>query len=281
MATSRLTRKLCSSLLLPSCSKRCERAYGAAAAMAMQDYEYWELPLPLLQDTHAQRTGRGPQWIFLGSPGVGKATYASRLAKILNVPHISMGSLLRKEASLPTALAKELASIIKQGMLVPDDVIFTILSKRLEQKVEFEGSGFIFDGFPRTINQAEILDQVAEIDLVVNMKLREGVFARYRDRCLCLECGCSLESQKEKMHCCPRCKAIAPLDTVLPGPVNILRDRQQLYTSQCKPVEHYYRKQGKLLDFEVAGGIPQTWPRLLSALRIEDSDAGLQQQLPM
>ncbi|KAI5067987.1 hypothetical protein GOP47_0016332 [Adiantum capillus-veneris] len=280
MATSRQMRKFCSSLLLPRCIKRCERAY-AAAAMAVQDFDYWELPLPVLHDTHAQRTGRGPQWIFLGSPGVGKATYASRLAKLLNVPHISMGSLLRKEASLPTSFAKELASIMRQGMLVPDDAVFSILSKRLEQKIEFEGSGFIFDGFPRTINQAEILDQVAEVDLVVNMKLREGVLARHRDRCHCLECGCSLETQKENTCCCPKCKAIAPLDTVIQGQVNILRERQQLYTSQCKPVEHFYRKQGKLLDFEVAGGIPQTWPRLLSALRIEDSEAILQQQLPM
>lgn len=273
--------KMLCSLLLPSYSKHCARAYSAAAAMAVQDFDYWELPLPVLQDTNAQRTGRGPQWIFLGSPGVGKATYASRLAKLLNVPHISMGSLLRKEASLPTAFAKELASIIRQGMLVPDDVIFSILSKRLEQKIEFEGSGFIFDGFPRTINQAEILDQVADVDLVVNMKLREGVLARHMDSCCCSECGCSLDNEQENSQCCPKCKAIAPLDPPVLGRANLLRDRQRLYTSQCKPVEHYYRKQGKLLDFEVAGGIPQTWPRLLSALRLEDSEAILQQQLPM
>lgn len=249
--------------------------------MAVQDYEYWELPLPVLQDTHGQRTGRGLQWVFLGTPGVGKTTYASRLAKLLNVPHISMGNLLRKEASMSTAFSKELASLMRQGMLVPDDLIFSILSKRLEQKIEFEGAGFIFDGFPRTINQAEVLDQVAEIDLVVNMKLREDIRTRHMDRCSCTECGCDLDRKQTKSQCCPKCKAIAPSDAAMVGQVNLLRDRQRMYSSQCKPVEHYYRKQGRLLDFEVVGGIPQTWPRLLSALRLEDNEAILQQQLPM
>eukprot|EP00250_Pteridium_aquilinum_P024531 c29211_g1_i1 orf=459-1301(+) len=280
MVASHQMRKLFSSLL-PHCTKRSDRAYSAAVAMAVQDFEYWELPLPMLQDTHGQRTGRGPQWIFLGSPGVGKTTYASRLAKLLNVPHISMGTLLRKEASMSTAFSKELASLMRQGMLVSDDLIFSILSKRLEQKIEFEESGFIFDGFPRTISQAEVLDQVAEIDLVVNMKLREDALARHMHRCSCTECGCSLDSKQTNVQCCPKCKSIAPLDPAMAGRVNLLRDRQQIYASQCKPVEHYYRKQGKLLDFEVVGGIPQTWPRLLSALQLEDTEAILQQQLPM
>lgn len=266
-----------SSSLLHSTTKRSERTFSAAAAMAVNDDEYWELPLPVMQDTHGQRSGRGPQWVFLGSPGVGKATYASRLAKLLNVPHISMGNLLRKEASM----SKELCSLMRQGILVPDDLIFSILSKRLEQKIEFEGAGFIFDGFPRTTNQAEVLDQVAEIDLVVNMKFREDLRARHLDRSSCTECGCNLDRQQRYSHCCPKCKAIAPSDAAVVGQVNILRDRQRMYSSQCKPIEHYYRKQGRLLDFEVVGGIPQTWPRLLSALRLEDNETILQQQLPM
>lgn len=76
--------------------------------MAMPDLDdYWELPLPVLQNTHGQRAARGPQMIFLGSPGAEKAAYASRLAKLLNVPHISMGHLLRKEASTPSAYSKQ------------------------------------------------------------------------------------------------------------------------------------------------------------------------------
>lgn len=273
-------RKLFSSLL-PSSTKRSERAYSAAAAMALQDCEYWELPLPVMHDTHGQRTGRGPQWIFLGSPGVGKATYASRLAKLLNVPHISMGNLLQKEVSMSTAFSKELVSLMRHGMLVPDELIFSILSKRLEQKIEFEGAGFIFDGFPRTINQAEVLDQVADIDLVINMKLRD-VSARCVDRCYCTECGCDLDREQGKdSECCPNCKSIAPLDGGLGHQVKLLRERQRMYTSQCKPVEHYYRKHGRLLDIEVVGGIPQTWPRLLLALRLKDNEAVLQCQLPM
>ena len=90
------------------------RNYSSAMAMSLSymedesDFKSWELPLPILQDmTSGQKTGRGPQWVFLGSPGVGKSTYATRLAKILNVPHISMGSLLHKEASKSTTFGME------------------------------------------------------------------------------------------------------------------------------------------------------------------------------
>jgi adenylate kinase len=89
-----------------------ERSYSAAAMALCVEEEAelgsWELPLPVLQDvTSGQKTGRGPQWVFLGSPGVGKSTYAARLAKLLNVPHISMGSLLHNEASKSTTFGKE------------------------------------------------------------------------------------------------------------------------------------------------------------------------------
>ncbi|KAH7427575.1 hypothetical protein KP509_10G050100 [Ceratopteris richardii] len=275
MTALRHTRKLCSTLLSNG-KQQFQKAYSSAAAMRVQDFDYWELPLPVLQDTHGQKTGRGPQWIFLGSRGVKKATYAGRLAKLLNVPHISMGSLLREEALLSTPLSKEIGSMIRQGMLVPDDVIFSILSKSLEQKIEFEESGFVLDGFPRNIHQAEILDQVAEIDLVVNMKLRDGVIARHIDRSISSECGCPVDTKQVESQCCPKLKAVATIDSTM-SRTSILR-RQQLLSSQ--PVEQYYRKQGKLLDFEVSGGIVQTWPRLLSALRLEDSETAMQ-ELPV
>ncbi|KAH7292121.1 hypothetical protein KP509_29G052600 [Ceratopteris richardii] len=278
MAAFRQVRKLCSPLLSGSI-KQCERAFSAAA-VAMQDFEYWELPLPVLQDTHGQSTGRGPQWVFLGTSGVKKSSYAGRLAKLLDVPHISMGSLLRKEASLDNPLAKELANMMNQGMLIPDEVVFSVLSKRLEQKIELEGSGFILDGFPRTINQAEVLDQVAEIDLVVNMKLRNTMLARQMDRDGCSECECSLDANQTKTGHCPKCTVIGSFDVTMASiHENLVRERQQLQLSQ--PVEHYYRRQGKLLEFEVMGGIQRTWPRLLSVLQLRDNEVIMQQELPM
>ena len=96
------------------CKRSTDRNYSSAMAMSFSymedesDIKSWELPLPVLHDmTSGQRTGRGPQWVFLGSPGVGKSTYATRLAKILNVPHISMGNLLHKEASKSTTFGME------------------------------------------------------------------------------------------------------------------------------------------------------------------------------
>ncbi|PIA38728.1 hypothetical protein AQUCO_02700141v1 [Aquilegia coerulea] len=133
---------------------------------------------------------RNVQWIFLGSPGVGKGTYASRLSKLLDVPHIATGDLVREELSSSGPLSQQLKEIVNQGKLVSDEIIISLLSKRLEAGDAKGESGFILDGFPRTIKQAEILEGVTDIDLVVNLKLREDVLV---EKCLgrrvCSECN--------------------------------------------------------------------------------------------
>uniref|UniRef100_A0A7N0U8D3 adenylate kinase n=1 Tax=Kalanchoe fedtschenkoi TaxID=63787 RepID=A0A7N0U8D3_KALFE len=117
------------------------------------------------------------QWVFLRCPVVGRETYASRLSKLLGVPHIATGDLVREELSSSKALASTLAEIVNQGKPVSDELIIKLLSKRLELGEATGESGFILDGFPRTINQAEILDEVTDIDLVVNLKLGEATSA--------------------------------------------------------------------------------------------------------
>eukprot|EP00268_Persea_americana_P026884 TRINITY_DN2642_c0_g2_i3.p1 TRINITY_DN2642_c0_g2~~TRINITY_DN2642_c0_g2_i3.p1 ORF type:complete len:174 (+),score=22.88 TRINITY_DN2642_c0_g2_i3:255-776(+) len=97
---------------------------------------------------------RTVQWVFLGSPGVGKGTYASRLSHLLGVPHIATGDLIREELSTTGPLSLQLAEIVNQGKLVSDEIIISLLSKRLESGGAKGESGFILDGFPRTIRQA-------------------------------------------------------------------------------------------------------------------------------
>ncbi|MBA0629547.1 hypothetical protein Godav_024087, partial [Gossypium davidsonii] len=98
--------------------------------------------------------GRNVQWVFLGCPGVGKGTYASRLSNLLGVPHIATGDLVRDELASSGPLSSQLKEIVTQGKLVSDEIIIDLLSKRLEAGEAKGESGFILDGFPRTVRQA-------------------------------------------------------------------------------------------------------------------------------
>ncbi|KAH6788176.1 P-loop containing nucleoside triphosphate hydrolases superfamily protein [Perilla frutescens var. hirtella] len=146
------------------------RGYGSAAALQL-DYYPWS-------ESESESDGwetprRGVQWVILGDPLVRRHVYAHRLADLLGVPHISMGSLVRQELNPNSLLYKKIGSAVNEGKLVPEDVIFGLLSKRLEEGYCRGETGFILDGIPRTTIQAEILDQIADIDLVLNLKKTE------------------------------------------------------------------------------------------------------------
>ncbi|XP_042461370.1 probable adenylate kinase 1, chloroplastic isoform X1 [Zingiber officinale] len=225
------------------------------------------------------------QWVFLGCPGVGKGTYASRLSRLLGVPHIATGDLVRDELASSGPLSKQLAEIVNQGHLVSDEIIINLLSKRLEDGGNKGESGFILDGFPRTTRQAEILEGVAEIDLVVNLKLREdALFAKCLGRRICSQCrgnfniasvdikgehgrpGITMAPLLPPEHCMS--KLIARADDT----EEVVKERLRVYYEMSKPVEEFYRKRGKLIDFDLPGGIPESWPMLLQALDIDDHD---------
>ncbi|CAM6073608.1 unnamed protein product, partial [Sphagnum tenellum] len=231
----------------------------------------------------SERGGRGVQWVFLGCPGVGKGTYASRLAKLLQVPHIAMGDLVRQELSQTSSMAKQLATLMSQGQLLPDDIIIRLLSKRLENNMASNQSGFILDGFPRTVHQAEMLEEVADIDLVVNLKLREdALIAKCLGRRICSQCGGNFNLARlemEESNSAPRIfmppllpppSCASKMTTRADDTEEVVRTRLRIYYEESKPVEDFYRGYGKLLDFEVSGGIPETWPRLLAALNVDE-----------
>jgi adenylate kinase len=130
------------------------------------------------------------QWVFLGMPGVGKGTYASRVASLMNVPHISAGDLVREELRKGTAYAQEMKEVIQAGQLLPDSLILDLIKQRLVQGQHMQERGFILDGFPRTPLQAAALEDIAEITLALNLRLREDVLV---EKCLgrrtCAQCG--------------------------------------------------------------------------------------------
>eukprot|EP01018_Ginkgo_biloba_P032921 Gb_21263 [translate_table: standard] len=271
------------------------RRYGAAAAAARldDDYEHWEYSYPLAlpaEEADGHMVGRGVQWVFIGSPGVEKNTYASRLAKLLNVPHISMGNLVRQELRVQSSLSKQLSTAVSQGKLLPDNIIFNLLSKRLEHGVCLGETGFILDGFPRTRIQAEILDHVADIDLAINLKCREDVLIkRCLGRRICIQCGKNFNvahidvkgaNAGSRIHMPPVLPPSACLGKLVASANDmeeVLKEKLRIYSEQSKLVEDHYCKQRKLLNFEVPGGIRETWPGLLAALNLEDTDNTSQQ----
>lgn len=235
--------------------------------------------------TRSDPAHRGVQWVFLGCPGVGKGTYASRLTHLLGVPHISTGDLVREELSSSGPLGQQLAEIVNQGKLVSDEIIINLLSKRLQSGEAKGESGFILDGFPRTIKQAEILEEVIDIDLVVNLKLREDILVeKCLGRRMCSECGGNFNIASINIKgdngkpgismapLLPPAHCMSKLITRADDTEEVVKERLRVYNDMSLPVEEYYRSRGKLMEFDLPGGIPESWPKLLQALNLDEDD---------
>eukprot|EP00898_Chlorokybus_atmophyticus_P004708 jgi/Chlat1/5238/Chrsp33S05082 len=213
-------------------------------------------------------------WVFLGPPGVGKGTYASRLAKMLDVPHISAGDLVRAEIYKGTALARQMAATTSAGQLLPDSLVLDLLRRRLDAGYAAGEQGFILDGFPRTYNQAKLLSDVADISRVINLRLREDILVmKCTGRRICSECGgnfnvANIDLPGIKMPPLPAptgCEG--KLLTRADDTEAVVRQRLAVHRRESAPVEAYYRKAGLLMDFDITGGIPETLPRLLEAIQ--------------
>src|SRR3989338_1947961 len=126
--------------------------------------------------------------VVLGSPGVGKGTYTQDLVKIYNLVHVSSGDLFRANIKNNTKLGKRAKAYVDKGELVPDEITIGMVQDRL---AEIAGSpGFIIDGFPRTVPQAEALSKITDLDLVINFKADDKVIvARLGGRIICRKCG--------------------------------------------------------------------------------------------
>ena len=128
------------------------------------------------------------RFVIFGPPGVGKGTYSERLSKRYGVPHIATGDILRDEIERKTELGEKVRLCVERGSLVPDGVVNEIVRKRMAQP-NCKG-GFILDGYPRTVAQAEALDEMAPIDVVINLRVPEPIIMkRLSARRTCARCG--------------------------------------------------------------------------------------------
>lgn len=186
--------------------------------------------------------------VFLGPPGAGKGTQAVRVSEELNVPHISTGDIFRKEIREKTPLGVEAKSYIDAGGLVPDSVTIGMVKNRLAE--DDCKNGFLLDGFPRTIAQAEALDSFAKPDKVIDIAVAdEKLMARLTGRRVCTKCAGTFHiSNLGSSEVCPVCGA-ALYQRVDDKPETI-KSRLDAYHAQTAPLIGYYTEAGTLREVD-------------------------------
>ncbi len=179
--------------------------------------------------------------IIFGAPGSGKGTYASRLQTKLNVDTIAMGDIFREIMKDDTPLGKKVKGYVEKGQLVPDDVVVEVLKQRLAKSGKW---GNIFDGYPRTIDQAKTLDAIAKIDAVILLQVPESIIVeRLSTRRICRNCGAvyNVRYLKPKVDMiCDRCGG--ELYQRTDDTPEVIKERIKVYEKQTQPIMEYYRR---------------------------------------
>lgn len=205
--------------------------------------------------------------ILLGAPGAGKGTQAEVISSKLSVPAVSTGNIIREALANGTEMGLKAKSFIDAGKLVPDDVVIGIIKERLAK--DDCANGFILDGFPRTIPQAEALDAMGvTIDRVISIEVAdENIVRRMSGRRVCKACGSSYHLEYKKPAVDGVCNACGGElvqrkddhpDTVL--------DRLHVYHEQTEPLKDYYEKKGILRIVEGQEEVADTTALTLKAL---------------
>lgn len=202
--------------------------------------------------------------IFLGPPGAGKGTQAVRVCERLGIPQISTGDILRRaiKNETPTGLAAK--SYIDKGQLVPDSVVIDIVRERLEHE-DCRG-GYLLDGFPRTVAQAEALETFARIDAVIDIEVSdEKLVERLSGRRVCLSCGGTYHvSRLNGSMTCEKCgneliqRDDDKAETVL--------SRLTVYHAQTEPLIDFYTQRGLLKRVDGAQPMDDCFAAILAAL---------------
>lgn len=203
--------------------------------------------------------------IFLGPPGAGKGTQAQRICAALNIPQISTGDILRRAMKEGTETGLKAKSYIDAGQLVPDEVIIDIVKERLA--MEDCRGGYILDGFPRTVPQAEALDTFAKIDSVIELAVDDQVLVnRLSGRRVCVKCGATYHlSMLNGATTCAACgeELIQRNDDKAETVLN----RLKVYHDQTAPLIGYYEKKGLLRKVDGDQGVDSTFQAIMKALK--------------
>lgn len=209
--------------------------------------------------------------ILLGPPGAGKGTQAARIVDAYGVPHISTGDILRANVREGTALGAEAKRFMDAGDLVPDGVIIGMVGDRLSQADA--AGGFLFDGFPRTVPQAEALDELladrdAPLDVVLELVVdHDEVVRRLTGRRTCGDCGRIYQVESEPPAVEGVCDACGgTLGQRDDDREDVVRNRLEVYREQTEPLVVFYEQRGQLRRIEAVGSVEQVTARALQTL---------------
>ena len=217
---------------------------------------------------------QGARLIILGRQGAGKGTQCVRLSNHYVVPHISTGDMLRTAVKEGTELGRMAGEIMNAGGLVPDGIMVGIVEERLDRP-DARARGFILDGFPRTVGQAEALGELLRdrpLDLVVDLDVpREMVLERISSRRVCRDCGANYSAAKGEagQRICDRCGGdVVQRDDDTPDAVN---KRLDIYDTQTSPLIAFYNARGLLAVVNGVGHPDHVLERLVSAIDVARS----------
>ena len=204
--------------------------------------------------------------VLLGPPGAGKGTVAALLKKALAVPHISTGDIFRSNIKNGTELGKKVEGILASGGLVPDDVTVSMVKNRLAESDTADG--YILDGFPRTLGQADALSGFAKLDAVLNFVLAdEEIIRRLSGRRLCKSTG-------RIYHITSNPPKVEGIDDETGEPLiqrdddkpEAIKHRLEVYAESTEPLIAYYREKGLLIDIDSAPSPETVLASILKAL---------------
>jgi adenylate kinase len=188
--------------------------------------------------------------VILGPPGVGKGTYTEILSEKYGIPKISVGDLFRKAINDETELGKKIKDYVSSGDLVPDETVIELVKNRLQEN-DCRG-GFLLDGYPRTVTQAEAMEKFKKIDVALNFVAPdEVIMSRIGGRRTCSKCGAiyHIKNIPPKVEgICDRCggRLIQRSDET----PEIIKNRLVVYREKTKPVVDFLRKKGLLVDID-------------------------------
>ena len=206
--------------------------------------------------------------IFLGAPGAGKGTQAEFVSLKLGIPTISTGAIIREACKAGTEMGLKAKEFIERGALVPDEVVIGIVKERLA-KSDCD-KGFILDGFPRTVPQAEALDVMGvKLDAVVSLEVSdEEIVERMSGRRVCSSCGKTYHTIHKPSPCGENCECGTLLAVRTDDAPDVVRSRLKVYHSSTEPLKEFYIKKNLLLKVEGAEEVEDTKNRTFAALGI-------------
>ncbi|NLU09382.1 MAG: adenylate kinase [Tepidanaerobacter acetatoxydans] len=210
--------------------------------------------------------------VLLGPPGAGKGTQASKIVSKFGIPHISTGDILRKAITDKTVLGKQAGEYIKKGLLVPDDLVIAMVKSRLD--MNDCGNGFLLDGFPRTVSQAESLDEYMQkkdiqLDAALNIEVDKDVLIeRFTGRRVCEQCDATYNvkfSPPKESGVCDKCrgKLIIRED----DKPETVKKRLEVYETSTAPLIDYYKRKNLLVNIDGSRSIDDVFQDIVDHLK--------------